>query len=301
MEAALAVARLLQFAAAMVLLGTPAFALGVALRCPDFAAAEPAFGRWVRRASLVAALVSLASAALWLDLEAAAMGDAWSEALNRDTVGAVLFDTVFGRVWLWHLGLEAALIVCLLALRGTGALGLIVALAAAHVASLAWAGHGVMRPGATLLTVLSLHLLAGGLWLGSLPALFHLLTRARAAPSAARDRAVRIMLPLYSRVGYGVVSLLVLTGIANSVYLVASARLLFGTAYGRVLILKLVLVTATIAVALSNRIVLAPRIAGGHGAPVAALARRVALEQALALLILAAVSVLGLLPPALQQ
>ena len=41
--------------------------------------------------------------------------------------------------------------------------------------------------------------------------------------------------------------------------------------------------------------------AGKSASSVAALVRTVAAEQALALLILAAVSILGLLPPALQQ
>jgi len=301
-ETALAAARLVQFAAAMVLLGSPAFALGLALRCTGFAAAERGFERWLRRTLLAAALAALFSAALWLDLEAAVMGNGWSEALDRDTVATVLFDTLFGPAWLWHMGLEAALLVVLLALSGRLALALVVPLAAAHVGSLAWAGHAVMHPGAAPLVVQALHLLAGGLWLGSLPALFHLLACARAAPSAALDRAVRTMLPLYSRVGYGVVALLVLTGIGNSIFLVGSVGALLTTAFGRVLMLKLVLAAIMIAVALGNRFDLMPQVARGKGpAPVAALARRVAVEQGLALLVLAAVSVLGLLPPALQQ
>ncbi len=200
-----------------------------------------------------------------------------------------------------HLGLEAALLAVLLAWRGTGALVLVTLLAAVHAASLAWAGHAVMHPGATPLAAQVLHLLAGGLWLGSLPALYHLLARAHRAPSPALDHAVRALLPLYSRVGYAVVSVLVLSGIGNSIFLVGSMGALLATPYGRVLLVKIALVLGMIAVALGNRLSQTPQILDRHPASAASFARQVVLEQGLALLILGAVSVLGLLPPALQQ
>jgi copper resistance protein D len=301
LETALAAVRFVQFAAAMVLLGAPVFALGLQFRCPGFAAAERDFATWLRRVLIAAAITALVSALLWLDLEAAAMGGGWSEAFDRDTLATVLFETLFGHAWLWHLALEAALLAVLLAWRGTSALVLVALLAAAHAASLAWAGHAVMHPGAAPLAAQVLHLLAGGLWLGSLPALYHLLARAHSAPSPALDHAVRTLLPLYSRVGYAVVSVLVLSGIGNSIFLVGSTGALVATPYGRVLLAKIALVLATIAVALDNRLTQTPRILDRDPAAVASLARHVALEQGLALLVLAAVSVLGLLPPALQQ
>jgi copper resistance protein D len=302
MEGALALARLVQFAAAMVLVGAPAFALGLSHYCRDFAAAEPEFMRWLRRILALAAVAAILSALAWLDLEAAEMGNGWGEALDPGTVSAVLFETLFGHVWLWHLGIEAALIAALIVLRGMRAMILVLLLGAAHAVSLAWAGHAVMSGGAAPLIVQAIHLLAGGLWLGSLPALFHLLARARRTPSYALAGAVRVMLPRYSRAGYGVVSVLVLSGVGNSIYLVGSLHMLLATPYGRVLLVKIVLVAATIAVALENRTGLMPRVVAGEmAAPIAALVRTVAAEQALALLVLAAVSVLGLLPPALQQ
>ncbi len=207
------------------------------------------------------------------------MGGGWSEAFDRDTLATVLFETLFGHAWLWHLGLEAALLAVLLAWRGTGALVLVTLLAAAHAASLAWAGHAVMHPGAAPLAAQVLHLLAGGLWLGSLPALYHLLARAQSAPSPALDHAVRTLLPLYSRVGYAVVSVLVLSGIGNSIFLVGSTGALLATPYGRVLLVKIALVLGMIAVALDNRLSQTPQILDRHPASVASFARQVALEQ----------------------
>jgi len=302
-EAVLAATRLVQFAAAMALVGAPAFALGLAAWCPGFAAAEPGFARFLRRMLAAAALAAVASEAAWLDLEATSMGGSWGAALDPATLRAVLFETRFGHAWLWHMGLAAALLALALApaVGRVSGFVLVLLLGAAHAMGLAWAGHAMMRPGAGALAAQAIHILCGGLWLGSLPALYWLLARARAAPSPALDHAVRTLLPLYSRAGYFVVTILVLSGIANSALLVGSAGALVASAYGRVLLVKIALVLAMIAVALDNRLMLTPRILDRNPASIASLARHVALEQGLALLILAAVSVLGLLPPALQQ
>jgi copper resistance protein D len=110
------------------------------------------------------------------------------------------------------------------------------------------------------------------------------------------------MLPLYSRAGYAAVATVLLTGLLNSMFLVGSVAALFGTVYGRTLLAKVSLVLLMVAVAAANRFVLQPRIVAGAGAADArALWRSVAVEQVLGMLVLAAVSVLGMLPPALAH
>ena len=298
MEAALVAMRLVQFAAAMVLLGSPVFGLAFGLRFPPTSPVRQEFDRWLRRMLLVAALAALASAALWLDFEAAIMGDGWDRALDPGTVRAVLLETEFGHAWCWHLGLGGALlaVVPFVPLRSTS-LGAVGVLGAAFVASLAWAGHAVMHPGVTHVLVMGLHLLAAGLWLGSLPALFHLIGQARRNRATDADAAVRYLLPLYSRAGYGVVALVLLTGIVNSAFLVGSAGALVATAYGRTLLIKIALVLAMVGLAARNRFWLMPA-AVAHPGP---LWRSVRLELGLGGLVLAAVSLLGTLPPALRH
>jgi copper resistance protein D len=307
MEEALVAVRLVQFGAAMVLFGAPVFALALALRYRAGTAVRLDFDRWLRRCLLIAAIAALVSAALWLDLEAGIMGNGWDQALDPDTVELVLFDTVFGRAWCWHIGFGVAVLaVAAAAPARTGTTALVALLAASFVASLAWAGHAVMHPGVSRLLVQVTHLLAGGLWLGSLPALFHVVTQARRDRSAEWQGALHYMLPLYSRAGYVAVGLVLVTGILNSWFLVASVGKLATTSFGQVLVAKVALVLLMVSIAAINRFVLQPKIMtsreGRESREAArALRRSVALELGTGVFVLAAVSLLGTLPPAMAM
>jgi len=296
----LVAARLVQFAAAMVLLGAPCFVLALVAACPGAAQVQRDFALWLRRWLVVSGFVALASSLLWLDLEAGIMGDGWGQMLDPGTISAVLFETRFGLAWCLHLGLEVALLLLLgVAGRATGVIAL---LAALHAASLAWAGHAMMAPGVSHILVMAVHLLAGGLWLGSLPALHHLAILARGHGTAEARAALRRMLPLYSRAGYGAVALVVLTGVINSLFLVGGPGPLLTSTYGHVLLVKIVLVLIMVAIAVDNRFIIQPRILATdevRAVPISTLAKSIAWEQAVAFLVLAAVSLLGTLPPAM--
>jgi copper resistance protein D len=305
MEAALVAVRLAQFAAAFILVGTPVFALAFAARFPPHTDIGRDFARWQQRCQRRAAIAALATALLWLDLEAAIMGNGWDQAVDPATLALVLFDTAFGRAWRWHLAIGAVLLgVAWQRPARVAATAVIAALGTAFVAGLAWAGHAVMHPGVSHLANQVVHLLAGALWLGSLPALLLILVRARREPAAAWTEAVHTMLPLYSRAGYGAVALVLLTGILNSTFLVGSVAALATTLYGRVLVAKIALVLVMVGIAAVNRFWLLPR--GPAPLPererriaLRLLCRSVAIELGTGVLVLAAVSVLGTLPPAL--
>ena len=64
----------------------------------------------VRRLALIASLVALVTAIVWLALESASMADDLSAATDPEAIGAVLTDTAFGHVWAAHLVLAAALV-----------------------------------------------------------------------------------------------------------------------------------------------------------------------------------------------
>jgi putative copper resistance protein D len=283
----------------MVMLGAPCFVLALAAACPDAADLRHAFETWQRRWLAAAAVTAFASSLLWLDLEAGMMGNGWDKMVDPATISAVLFQTVFGRAWCWHLGLGAALVG--LAASGRAGTGpYVAALATAHLASLAWAGHAVMRPGLSGVLVMAIHLLAGGLWLGSLPALYHLASLGRVRGAAEARAALRRMLPLYSRAGYGAVGLVLLTGVLNSLFLVGSLRALLLSDFGHVLLIKIALVLAMVAIAADNRFIIQPRILATddvRAVPISTLWKSVAWEQAVAVLVLASVSLLGTLPP----
>jgi copper resistance protein D len=227
------------------------------------------------------------------------MAGAGAAALDPGTIAAVLTDTAFGHVWCLRLAVAAALVAAACVPRQRG---LQLALAAVLLASLGWVGHAAMAPGLIGLghkLNQTLHLLAGGLWLGGLIPLGWLLRRVQRRPDAEWVDMLRVVLPPFSRMGYGAVAVLALTGAVNTALLVGSAGRLLTTPYGRLLTLKIVLFIVMVAVAAGNRFRLAPRVLAGTESP-DALAHAVLAEQVLGLAILAVVSVLGTWAPAAQ-
>jgi len=289
--------RALHFAAAAALFGEFVFAL--AIERPDAAA-------WRRLARVAAWALALlvASGALWFVVEAMAMSGApLREALSRETLGAVLGETLYGRVSMLRLGLAAVLGVLLLALwrarPAQVAVGVAmrvagVVLSGALLASIAWMGHAAAEEGVDRVVHLSsyaLHLLAAGAWVGALWPLAVALARS-ADPARAAHR--------FSALGIASVATLVVTGVANSWYTVGSLPAMIGTEYGRRLSAKLLLFAAMLALAAVNRLRLTPRLAEGDAAALARLRRNAAIEAALGLGVIAVVGALGVTVPALH-
>jgi putative copper resistance protein D len=172
--------------------------------------------------------------------------------------------------------------------------------------SLGWIGHAAMDRGAAKLgheLNQMVHLLAAALWLGGLVPLAWFLRRARHPSCAGWISLARDVLPRFSHMGYAAVALLAATGAINSLLLVGSFGALVGTAYGRLLGLKILLFSVMVVLALINRFRLLPRLRREPqpSAPIAALARSVLFEQALGFAVLAVVSVLGTWPPAIHD
>jgi putative copper resistance protein D len=282
--------------------GAPALAAGGA----NVATVRLIAGRLARLAwgSLVlAALTGVAS----LLVQTASMGERPLSALwSDDLVATVLLDTDFGNVWLVRLVLIVLLAAALRppyfrapppAWRRASAL----ALAVAFVASLAFAGHaaaGDGGEGAIHLAADVLHLVAAAAWVGALVPLAIVLAAATDSGDAlavARTATVR-----FSTLGIASVGTVLATGIVNTFELAGSWAALFGTDYGRLLLLKIALFLAMLAIAAVNRMRLTPQIVAGGIAVVPALRqlRANALTEAvLGALILFIVGALGTLPP----
>jgi putative copper resistance protein D len=189
------------------------------------------------------------------------------------------------------------------ALRLEGAI-----LAAALLATLTWVGHAGATEGPERVIHLaanSLHLLAAGTWLGGLLPLVLLLGHARTATSAALGPAVADAVRRFSAVGLASVATLVVTGLVNAWMLVGSVAALVGTAYGQLLLLKLVLLLPLIAIAALNRVHLKLRLliaqaTRGDGAQrlLTRLRRNVIGEAGLGGAVFLVVGLLGVTPPA---
>jgi len=295
----LVIARLVHFAGAMAAFGGAAFALYALDRDIDSpeASAVARFDRWDAGLLRVSALVILASGLAIIPFVAARMAGIESAAFDPGTIGLVLSDTAFGRVWCWHLLFTVLLIVS--AAIAAHRRALILVCAALALASLGWVGHAAGGSGwAGLGRELnqSVHLLAAGLWLGGLLPLGWLLGRARVG-EARFDALARQALPAFSHMGYATVAVIAITGTVNTVILAGSLDALFGTDYGRLLSLKILLYLAMATIALRNRFRLMPRLSNACPGAARALHRSVLVEQAIGLAVLTAVSLLGTWPP----
>ena len=249
-----------------------------------------------RRLALIASVVALVTAVVWLQLESATMADDWGAALDISAIGGVLTDTEFGHAWTARLVLAAALVaIVLFAPRGRWTA---ISLASAVLlASLGLAGHAAMQTGAEgLLHRLNhaVHLLAAGAWLGGLIT-FAMCLGAYDRDDLRRD-AVQAMMS-FSFWGQLVVAAIILTGIVNIALTSGHPPIPPTTPYSKLLIAKLVIVAIMIALAVFNRFVLAPRLKSSPAA-LAALRLTSVAEIALGSLVVALVSVFALLDPA---
>lgn len=255
--------------------------------------------------------LSIASGAAWLVLNAASMsGQSVADAFSADVLSTVLSQTTFGNDWLLRFvfacGLAALFVRSLSAEGGERrwVKATAVALAAAFVGSLAWAGHaiggegveGVLHPAADVL-----HLIAAAAWLGMLVPLALLL--GLAADDAAALATVRAATLRFSTLGLVSVGTLLASGIVNTWYLVGSIPALLDTDYGRLVLVKIALFSLMVAVAAVNRQRLTPTLVIDRRAAAIARTRRqlrrnATIEASLGAVVIAVVAVLGVLPPA---
>lgn len=226
--------------------------------------------------------------------------------LDRATLESVTLETAVG--WAFVVRVVALLVVLALACAwragGRATVPAITAMAALAIATLAWSGHGVATEGMAGWIHLAsdvIHLLAASAWLGALVTFLW-------AAATTRDGSVGSLHGLHRALdgfavsGIVIVGLIVLTGLVNGALLVGveGGWKLGASTYGQLLILKLALFAAMLALAASNRFRLTPAIGGGidgASAAVARLRRSVGLEAATGVAILGLVAWLGTLEP----
>jgi copper transport protein len=339
-DSAFAVTRGLGYLAIALAIGGLVFLFGVWLPALSNTAgggggwlsASESFARIARAIVLGAILLGLAATAGAIVLQAAtATGTSFWTALDADAVDAVS-DTRPVRAWAARLGLWLLLGVTVLvvlrprrlpglrraALGATGAApgpaisrpqglllgGAIVALAL----TAAMAGHSATHSPSGLLVVAdALHVLSMSAWLGGLAMLLV------ALPIAVHALARRERIPLvaaaagrFSRLALAAAALLLLSGIVQSIALVGAFDAFVETAYGRLVLAKILLFLGLISLGAYNQRRLLPQlrtVAHGEEEPeraAAVLRRSVAYEVALALVVLGLASVLVATEPAVS-
>jgi copper transport protein len=169
-----------------------------------------------------------------------------------------------------------------------------------------WAGHAASHsPRALLAGSDTIHVLSVSTWLGGLVMLvFALPFAARALLPTERTPLLATVVGRFSRMAMLSVTLLLLSGIVNSVVLVASFDALVDTTYGRLVLAKIALFGALISLGAFNQRKTLPqlRVLTARGAPpgpaATMLRRAVALEVGFAMIVLGVTSVLVATEPA---
>lgn len=269
--------------------------------------------RLARGSAVLAVVTSLT--ALWL--QSIAAGDlAVSQSGNLAATAKLLTDTHYGRVWIARIAINVLLAGLLLSGPGTHAdndsrlfIPVAVALTSCLLMSVALSGHAAAAEGATFAIQVAsdaIHLLATGAWVGGLIPLAILLYQCRRhnRPSAmiVASEATR----RFSRLGVTCVVALIVTGNLNAWLLIGGVAALFGTAYGKLLLVKIALLFPMIAFAAVNLRRLKPRLivflaANGREKTsqlISQLARNVIAEATLGIAILSIAGRLGVTPPA---
>jgi putative copper resistance protein D len=315
----LILARMFHFGSGMVLVGVvafrwlfllPAFAGQTEKTWQSFA---PLFVRLNRM--FTASGIALVFSGLFLFWAVAAgMSDtSLTESLNRQTLGTVFFQTQFGAVFQWRLGLAVlmAVLICWLAPtrwhfhRRRSAVEIVAGIVgAALMVSFAWTGHAAASGGAYFfprIAVDALHLFVTSIWPTGLLPFAMFLTCARRLDDVTVPTLK--VVGRFSNVSLLVVGVLSATGIVNACFIVGHFQALFTTTYGRVLCVKLLLFGAILGIAAYNRLRIVPLIFSNRAEPdlTPLLFRRlqqwVLAEFMLAIGVVAVVSVLGTTPP----
>jgi putative copper resistance protein D len=280
MSEALVLCRFLHFTVVLMLFGAwlfrPLLLKGEALE----------LDRHLTRLARWLAAVALVSGIAWALLITASMAGSAAAAFDPDTIALVLGNTFFGQVWRWHLLINAVLL-ALLFTPWRSSMPLRLGLSGLLLATLAPVGHGAMLDGLSgQLLILNqiVHLTCVAAWLGGLLLLVMILRQ----PSELRG-----VLQRFSGVGYWLVAGLLITGLIN-------VRVLTGqwwptplfSGFALILLIKAMIVLGMLGLALFNRL----RMEDCEQR-IDTLKRSVMLEWLLGIGAVAAVSLLGTLPP----
>lgn len=294
--------RVAQYVSASILLGLPAFMLY------SRRALEPAAPGWPRGLTALAAAILAIAALAALVAQTAVMTGSVTEAVKPSTLTMMMTGTALGPAFAIRAAVAALAAITLLAVRpSTGLWGLAALAGAIACASFAWTGHGATSEGAGHIWHTgadALHAIAAALWVGALAAFLILILRPP-GPDAP-DQVLARTLSGFAGLGTIAVGTLLITGLANTFFLVGPERLgqLTTTPWGQLLLIKLVLFSAMLALAAANRFHLTPALATAIGQtdhPGRRAAMRLSLmtEFALGIGVLWIVAVMGtLMPPA---
>ena len=271
----------------------------------DAAVLIPSLTGSLSRLVAIAGGVLLAASVAQMAVQASVVFESSLLAVFGGPVWDVLFDTEWGRLWLWRVALGAAAAVAVIAgwRRGDN-LALVIpgaALGAGALLAISLTSHAAGTVNVQTEATLNdfVHLVAVAVWVGGLVALI-LAVRfvMKSWDGSERRKILSALVRRFSLVAGLSVAVIVLTGIYSAWAQVVTVEAL-QVPYGRVLGVKVAVFVALLLIAAANLVWVRPRLRAGGNAS-AWLKRLVAAEVVLAAIVLLAVGLLTSLEPARQ-
>src|ERR1700730_11962212 len=302
----LVIARWIHFASVFVLSGSSFFWLYMGSE--RFSAGPGGLPGAVRATTnllRIAAPVAAISGVAWLASILINMTGDFGSVVDPEDLRLFFFETPFGAVSFLRLALlTIGVVIAFLPGHGRWRFAALMPVGALLLITQAWFGHSAEGVGiyrATMISVYGIHTLATAAWVGGLPTLlFALVEQRRFGPAEARNSTLDVC-SRFSSMAMVAVTLVVASGIANAGFRVAgSFGKLFDSGYGDVLLKKLAVVAAMLAVAYFNRFIATPRL---RAAPskgmrqITWLRYSVAFDVVLGALVLGASAILGITMP----
>jgi putative copper resistance protein D len=262
----------------------------------------------LRRPSIILAAVGLMLSGVGMLALVAAMTGSSVWAVDPQVMRDVVGESAIGTAWLVRMVAMAFAVVAALAISRSQAAHIILLISTSvAIATLVWTGHAGATEGWTgtahrLSDIV--HMLAAAVWIGGIAAFAWILFRPLTALRSKHLPVVHRALDRFSWVGTLAVAAIIATGIINCLAVVGFPHFsrLPLTDYGKLLIVKLLLFGAMLALAALNRWRLTPALGtairdDNPAKAVAALRRSLLAEGSAALAILALVAWLGTLEP----
>lgn len=244
----------------------------------------------------LAVAILLVATVLILPLRTAVIVGDVAAAASPDMLFAVVTATNIGLAWSVQMAAGAALALFVSIVPVRHAIAGVPVLSAILLASLSLTGHAAMNTG-WLQTVQqinnTMHLLAGGFWIGALPVVLMLVPGLAQAES---KRSALEALKRFSSAGHLAVALVILSGVVSATMITGRFPPEPGSTYEVLLLIKIGLVGVMVILALVNRYVIVPRMRLG-GAAGRALARGTLAEIVVATIVIGLVAAFGMLPP----
>jgi putative copper resistance protein D len=300
----LIVIRFALYADLMVLAGMAAFSLYA------FSKAERTSGIFpLIWPTVVLALIGLVLSGFGMLALAASMTGSSVWALDGEVLREIIVESTIGTAWIVRMVAMVMAVLSASALdrHPSAARFALLTATALAIATLVWTGHAGATEGWTgTVHRLSdvIHMLAASVWIGGIATFAWMLFRPLPALSGLHLAATHGALDRFSQVGTFAVGLIVVTGIINCLAVVGFPHFtqLPLTVYGQLLLIKLLLFIAMLALAALNRWRLTPALSvairdNNPESAVIGLRRSLLAEGSAALAILALVAWLGTLDP----